>query len=768
MQEHRGDQGKFRLSVSSERGDHNLRLVPSNKVITCKSKWSGRKTGGFKSPANPQFQVVLRRPTECCFTLVRPEAQGSDDGIAFFVCKGIRGMLNRAKRQLADPDIVHQSQYLKVSELSSVFKMDLDIDVPFVVIVCRTKTGPEGEGPFSLSIDSDDYGMEMTEIIEEPPRYKEEMCADILRKYEAPGKVGLLTASPLDEIITVLEQQRSVFIDPTFPPTKESLNDQPTASNVITGIDEWRRLDYLCDNPELFLDGIEPDDMQQGELGDCWFCQAVAAIAQQNPQRLEDLFLQKQYSKYGVYCLKLFVDNSWYYVVIDDYIPCANNKPAFAHSKSPNETWVGLLEKALAKCHGSYQAMIGTGGRNLGAANALAALTGGDSKVIDIKAGDMDEKLWHDITEYNRKKWFMGCGSRGSALLGIVVAHGYSILDAVEAEGLKLLKLRNTWGKTEWLGDWGDDSKLWTPQMKELLHFTNADDGIFWMNFYDFTMQYDHIYMCRITEDVMQHISRHKGDWKARTCGGVKSHSNPQFSLVLDHDGRPSNVLFKLRRDHKPEAEGMVILIYKPNTSDPRMYGLIDKDSQLVASSPFKDVKELSFEAELPPQDGPFTMVLCLEHPDVQDSFRLQVYSDVPHHLTALPIPFKHSGTWRGPSSAGFRSLHNPKFRMTIAKSTRCFLSATRQARGEPDGFCIFVCKGTLTLEQTDDGWVPDEAVVAKSAFLKAHAVQLDCNLDEGSYIVFACHKHEGAQGEGVFTMVLETDDEGSKLDPTA
>lgn len=105
----------------------------------------------------------------------------------------------------------------------------------------------------------------------------------------------------------------------------------------------------------------------------------------------------------------------------------------------------------------------------------------------EVKAGDMDEKLWQSITEYNRKHWFMGCGSRGAVALGIVATHGYSILDAVEAEGLKLLKLRNTWGRTEWLGDWGDDSKLWSSEMKELLHYQNADDGIFWMNFFDFT-----------------------------------------------------------------------------------------------------------------------------------------------------------------------------------------------------------------------------------------------------------------------------------------
>lgn len=34
---------------------------------------------------------------------------------------------------------------------------------------------------------------------------------------------------------------------------------------------------------------------------------------------------------------------------------------------------------------------------------------------------------------------------------------------------MQLLKVRNPWGKVEWLGDWSDNSDKWTPELiKEL------------------------------------------------------------------------------------------------------------------------------------------------------------------------------------------------------------------------------------------------------------------------------------------------------------
>ena len=40
-------------------------------------------------------------------------------------------------------------------------------------------------------------------------------------------------------------------------------------------------------------------------------------------------------------------------VVVDDFVPCRNGRPAFTHTKT-SELWAMLLEKAWAKLHGTY------------------------------------------------------------------------------------------------------------------------------------------------------------------------------------------------------------------------------------------------------------------------------------------------------------------------------------------------------------------------------------------------------------------------------
>ena len=42
----------------------------------------------------------------------------------------------------------------------------------------------------------------------------------------------------------------------------------------------------------------------------------------------------------------------------------------------------------------------------------------------------------------------------------IVPGHAYTLLSACEANGVKLLRLRNPWGDHEWTGDWSDKSNL--------------------------------------------------------------------------------------------------------------------------------------------------------------------------------------------------------------------------------------------------------------------------------------------------------------------
>jgi hypothetical protein len=109
----------------------------------------------------------------------------------------------------------------------------------------------------------------------------------------------------------------------------------------------------------LFAAAINPSDVHQGLLGDCYFLGSLACLADTHPDKLRALFLKGTDLGTGRYEVQFYKMGQPVTVVVDDWVPCHAadtvqiGRPAFSSSKS-NELWVLILEKAWAKLHGSY------------------------------------------------------------------------------------------------------------------------------------------------------------------------------------------------------------------------------------------------------------------------------------------------------------------------------------------------------------------------------------------------------------------------------
>ena len=104
---------------------------------------------------------------------------------------------------------------------------------------------------------------------------------------------------------------------------------------------------------------IDPNDVRQGYLADCYFLAAIQAVAQSDPQALENLIKD---NNDGTYEVTLYVHKGLISfsrtpvkITVDTTVPTrkGTTNPVYA-GKGDNELWVLLLEKAYAQYEGDY------------------------------------------------------------------------------------------------------------------------------------------------------------------------------------------------------------------------------------------------------------------------------------------------------------------------------------------------------------------------------------------------------------------------------
>ncbi|TYZ60474.1 hypothetical protein PybrP1_005788 [[Pythium] brassicae (nom. inval.)] len=297
-----------------------------------------------------------------------------------------------------------------------------------------------------------------------------------------------------------------VFTDPTFGPSASDPGGAAAMCRDDVGGDDNQDDDernnaqmvavsagrVFASQARLFADGVCSGDVIQGNLGDCWFLSALSVVATRADLLHQTFWRGDKYKANGLFVCRFMKNFVWHYVIVDDALPVfgfsktKQGKPYFARCRDPNELWVALLEKAYAKLHGSYEALIG-GFVDV----ALNDLTGmcseqvimkegypgfGESPFSPTRPGEKNgDAFWQKLLRYKASGTLMGCSiqpaptgdknvaAESSAGNGLYFKHAYALVDVAKIKTAKgelvdLVKLRNPWGMGEWTGPWSDSS----------------------------------------------------------------------------------------------------------------------------------------------------------------------------------------------------------------------------------------------------------------------------------------------------------------------
>ncbi|CAD5124115.1 DgyrCDS12417 [Dimorphilus gyrociliatus] len=343
----------------------------------------------------------------------------------------------------------------------------------------------------------------------------------------------------------------SLFVDPDF---------------IYTNNEEisWKRPFELVEagqKPELFVGEVCKKDVLQGNLGDCWFLSACAAISHHS--MFMNKVLPPNQSLYGenysgLLHFRFWRFGTWKDVVIDDLLPVKYGKLHYARCLEENEFWLPLLEKAYAKIHDGQYANIEGGFSK----DALVDLTGGISEKYSVK--EMEEaNLFKYLLRAYKSDAFVTCsakkGETDTENVGLLANHTYTVTQVEivrdnQKNKIRLFRIRNPWGNgKEWTGSWSDSSIAWqtlSHRTREILGQRKEEDGEFWMSLPDFISYFTEVTICTLgpdfnadgSADLNRKYDYISGKWiKGKSAGGCINNMdtfciNPQFCLTIFED----------------------------------------------------------------------------------------------------------------------------------------------------------------------------------------------------------------------------------------
>ena len=377
-----------------------------------------------------------------------------------------------------------------------------------------------------------------------------------------------------------LPEEGSEYIDDIFPPDYNSLTARdsngefldpkngPRREKAINAEKlKWKRASEIFKDSKylLFENKIEPSDVNQGTIGDCYYVSSAASLAKY-PNLIFQIFITKEINNEGYFILKFFIDGKFQRVIVDDYLPVNEKGDLIFARPNKNEIWCCILEKAWAKVNGGYVNIVAGWMHEV-----LECFTGYPSETF-INTNTKERVLWEKLEFAHSKDCICSCSTKKDVGdTGLVGTHAYSIIGLykIESKGkiVRLVKLRNPYGYLEWNGDWSDNSELWGEEEKNAVNFNKKDDGEFFMTFDDYYKNFALTEICLV---------QYNSYSKVFYVDSEKIKNGQVYNIYLEDDGLFSvSLLRKSYRYYRKLTDSIVpctllIMKYDPNESNLR------------------------------------------------------------------------------------------------------------------------------------------------------------------------------------------------------
>jgi hypothetical protein len=220
-------------------------------------------------------------------------------------------------------------------------------------------------------------------------------------------------------------------------------HDRPTAGGT-----------YQLAAGQLFVNGVNYTDINQGYLGDCYFMTSLAETALQNPSIITNMFVV---NGDGTYTVRFYNSGRPQYVTVDSYLPTDASghliyaNVGAAYGNTGNELWAALAEKAYAQANEMGFIRPGSTGSGQNAYSAvesgyiyaaLGQITGQATTPFSSIAVASNFQTIVDAFSHGKEIGFATVPNPISS--SIVGSHAYAVVGCNAANGT--ITLFNPWG----------------------------------------------------------------------------------------------------------------------------------------------------------------------------------------------------------------------------------------------------------------------------------------------------------------------------------